>query len=83
MTRKQYERIRHLEPHFMTAVRSQYKRATTKSEDTEVIETLKELGRSPYTSLSCGRCSYLNFRMLGELYFAYTASKPERKTKKA
>lgn len=76
MDRQTYERIRHLEPHFQTAVRAQYKRATTRAEDQLVIDTLRELGKSPHTSLSCGRCSYLNFLMLGNLYFEYINNLP-------
>jgi hypothetical protein len=86
MDKKTYERLRHLEPHFQTAVRAQYKRATTRDEDQLVIDTLKALGKNPHTSLSCGRCSYLNFLMLGNLYFEYLngieVAKPKKSRRK-
>lgn len=72
LTEEQYNRLKPLEGHFRTAVKANYKRATTRQEDELVINTLKELGKSPHTTPSCGRCSFLNFQQLGKIYLEYT-----------
>lgn len=82
LTQEQYDRIKHLEGHFRTAVKANYKRATTRLEDELVINTLKELGKSPHTTPSCGRCSFLNFQQLGKIYLEYTPQTQPQQTKK-
>lgn len=77
LTEEQYNRLKPLEGHFLTAVKANYKRATTRLEDELVINTLKELGKSPHTTPSCGRCSFLNFQQLGKIYLEYT---PQQQT---
>ncbi|MBQ5616135.1 MAG: hypothetical protein IIU90_00090 [Bacteroidaceae bacterium] len=72
LTQEQYDKLKPLEGHFRTAVKANYKRATTRAEDELVINTLKELGKSPHTTPSCGRCSFLNFQQLGKIYLEYT-----------
>lgn len=79
LTEEQYNRLKPLEGHFRTAVKANYKRATTRQEDELVINTLKELGKSPHTTPSCGRCSFLNFQQLGKIYLEYTPQ-PQQQT---
>lgn len=81
LTEEQYNRLKPLEGHFRTAVKANYKRATTRLEDELVINTLKELGKSPHTTPSCGRCSFLNFQQLGKIYLEYTPQ-PQTQPKK-
>lgn len=81
LTEEQYNRLKPLEGHFRTAVKANYKRATTRLEDELVINTLKELGKSPHTTPSCGRCSFLNFQQLGKIYLEYTPQTHPKKTK--
>lgn len=83
LTQEQYDKLKPLEGHFRTAVKANYKRATTRLEDELVINTLKELGKSPHTTPSCGRCSFLNFQQLGKIYLEYTPqTQPQTQPKK-
>lgn len=82
LTEEQYNRLKPLEGHFLTAVKANYKRATTRQEDELVINTLKELGKSPHTTPSCGRCSFLNFQQLGKIYLEYTPQTQQPKKSK-